>query len=111
MPITIESRLKQIQVFNLPHESYCANADCACSDIVTSVVEENPRTGERAAKQVARKAPATLTLLAKEKREGLRDSILLAPEVKSALERGLLRVIEQTPMPPARKPARIGKGD
>jgi len=111
MPVTIENRLKQMQVFNLPHDSYCVGADCACSDIVTSVVEENPRTGERAPKQVSRRAPSTLTLLAKEKRDGLRDTIISVPELKSALERGLVRLVEQTPIAPVRRPARSGKED
>lgn len=111
MPITIESRVKQMQVFNLPHDPYCTGGECACSDIVTSVVEENPRTGERAPKQVSKRAPSALTLLAKEKREGLRDSILSVPEVKSALERGHVRIVEQIPNVPIRRPFRSGKED
>lgn len=109
MPVTLESRIRQMQVFNLDHEAYCAGAECACSDITTQVVEENPRTGERAPRQVTKRAPGSLTLLARERRDGLRDSILAVPEVRAALERGLVRIVEQTPAPATRRPARAGK--
>ncbi len=110
MPVTIQSRLRQIQVFNLDHDAYCGQGECACSDIETVVVEENPRTGERAPRRVRKKAPDSLTLLARERREGLRDSVLAVPTIQSAIARGHVRVVEQTPAAPARpRPARPGK--
>ena len=40
MPVTLESRLRQIQVFNLDHDAYCGEGQCGCSDITTVVLEE-----------------------------------------------------------------------
>lgn len=87
MPVIIESRLRQMQIFSLDHEAYCGQGDCACSDIETVVVEDNPRTGERAPRRVRKKAPDSLTLLARERREGLRDSVLAVPAIQSAIAR------------------------
>src|SRR5215831_6181805 len=95
MPVTIESRLQRIQVFNLAHASFCEEA-CACSDIVVTAVHEDPRTGQRARRAVPRKAAASLTLLARERKEGLPDAILRVPEFAAAIARGHVRVVEQT---------------
>lgn len=108
--MTLESRLRQIQVFNLDHDAYCRQGDCACSEISTVVVEENPRTGERAPRRVAKKAPAALTLLARERRDGLPDAVLEVAAVQSAIACGQVRVVEQTPAAPSRtRPSRVGK--
>lgn len=109
MPVTLESRIRRMQVFNLEHAAFCAGSDCACSDITAVIVEHNPRTGERAPRHVTKKAPASLTLLALERRDGLRDSIVSVPEVRAAIDRGLVRVVEQTPPSITRRPARAGK--
>ena len=109
MPVTLESRIRRMQVLNLDHDAYCVAGECACSDITTVVVEHNSRTGERAPRHVTKKAPASMTLLALERREGMRDSIVSTPEVRAAIERGLVRVVEQTPASITRRPARTGK--
>ena len=110
MPVTLESRLRQIQVFNLDHDAYCGVGACVCSDITTVVLEENSRTGERAPRRITRKAPGALTLLARERQVGLPDAVLQVPEVRAAIERGHVRVLEQTPIaPPRSRPARTGK--
>jgi hypothetical protein len=107
MPVTLENRLRQMQVFNLDHETYCAGTECACSQVTAVVVDENPRTGERAPRRVTRRAPGSLTLLARERRQGLSESVLQVPEVRAAIERGSVRVIEQTPGRPTRIPASL----
>ncbi len=104
MPVTLESRVRQMQVFNLPHDAYCGDGDCACSDTAVVVVEENPRTGERAPRRVARKTPDSLTLLARERRADLPAALLDVPEVKAAIAHGRVRVVEQTPDAPPDKP-------
>ncbi len=104
MPVTLESRVRQMQVFNLPHGAYCKDG-CACSDRTITVVEENPRTGARAPKLVTRKTPGSLTLLARERRAGLPTAILDVPEVKTAIARGRVRVVAQTPDVAPTKPA------
>lgn len=109
MPVTIESRVRRMQVFNLEHAAFCAGGECTCSDITAVVVEHNPRTGERAPRHVTKKAPASLTLLALERREGLRESVLSVPELRVAIEHGHVRIVEQTPALPPRRTARAGK--
>lgn len=111
MPVTLESRIRRMQVFNLEHDAYCGG-DCACSDITATVVEHNPRTGERAPRHITKKAPASLTLLALERREGLRESIVAVPEVRAAIDQGHVRFVAQTPPPappPSRRAARAEK--
>ncbi len=103
MAVTLESRLRQMQVFNLNHEAYCAGADCACSQVTTVVVDENPRTGERAPRRITRRAPGSLTLLARERRDDLPNSILAVPEVRAAIAKGPLRVVAQSPDAPGKE--------
>ena len=97
MPVTLQNRLRQMQVFNLPHDAYCQGRECSCSDVTIVVIDENPRTGDRAPRHVTRKTPGSLTLLAHEKRAGLPDAVLHVPEVTAAISRGHVRIIEQTP--------------
>jgi hypothetical protein len=100
MPVTIESRVRRMQVFNLPHHLYCKDG-CACSDTTVVVFAENPRTGERVRRHASRKMPGSLTLLARERRSGLPLALLEVPEVKAAIARRSVRVIEQSPDKPA----------
>jgi len=100
MPVTLESRVRQMQVFNLPHHVYCKDA-CACSDTALAVLAENPRTGERASRRMTQRTPGALTLLARERRAGLPTTILDVPEVKTAIARRRVRVVEQTPDKPS----------
>ena len=100
MPVTLHNRSWQMQVFNLVHDAYCRGRACACSDITTVVVEENPRTGERAPRRVPKRLPTVLTLLAREVRTGLPNSVLQVPDIQAAITRGILRVVAQTPEPP-----------
>ena len=92
MPVTLENRLRQMQVFNLVHDAYCREVEAV-------VVEENPRTGDRAPRRVTRRAPAALTLLAREVRPSLPDAVLDVPDVRAAVARGQLRVVRQGPGP------------
>lgn len=105
MPVTLESRLRQIQVFNLEHAAYCGAGTCVCSDITTVVLEENPRTGERAPRHISKKVPSAMTLLARERQGGLPDAVLQVPDVRAAIDRGFVRVVEQTPVEPPSPPA------
>jgi hypothetical protein len=99
MPVTLENRLRQMQVFNLVHDAYCRDGACACREVEAVVVEENPRTGDRAPRRVTRRAPAALTLLAREVRPSLPDAVLDVPDVRAAVARGQLRVVRQGPGP------------
>lgn len=99
MPVTLENRLRQMQVFNLVHEAFCLGRECSCSDVTVVVTDENPRTGERAPRRVPRKVPTALTLLAREVRKGLPDAVLRVPDIRAAIERGILRVVAQDAEP------------
>jgi hypothetical protein len=96
MPVTLESRLRQIQVFNLPHEVFCKSGECACTDVPIVSVALNPRTGERASRQSTRRVCASLTLLAGERRSGLPAAVLDVPEIRAAISRHAVRVVEQS---------------
>jgi hypothetical protein len=95
MPVTLENRQRRMQVFNLPHESFC-RAQCACSELALVVIGENPRTGERAPKHVVKQIPSSLTLLSRERRRGLPVAVLEVPEVKAAIRARAVRVLEHT---------------
>lgn len=98
MPITLESRVRRMLIVNLPHDVFCRGA-CACTQIPVVVTAENPRTGERAGTHVWKGAPASMTWLALERKAGLPGHLLEVPDVKAAIGRGHLRLVEQTPEP------------
>jgi hypothetical protein len=100
MPVTLESRTRRMQVFHLAHDVLCRGR-CACSEVTVVVTAENPRTGERAPRQLQKKVPSSITLLARERKPGLPSAVLELAEVKSAIARGYLRIVEQTPDDPA----------
>jgi len=104
MPVTLESRVRRMQVFHLPHEVFC-RGHCTCAEVTVVVVAENSRTGERAPKRVAKRVPGSITILARERKAGLPGTVLEVAEVRAAISRGYLRVIEQTPDQPAPTPS------
>ena len=101
MPVTLESRTRRMQVFHLPHEVFCRGR-CTCSELTVVVTAENPRTGERAPRQLQKKVPGSLTVLSRERKPGLPTVVLELAEVKAAIARGYLRIVEQTPDDAAR---------
>ena len=100
MPVTLESRTRRMQVFHLLHEVFCRGR-CACSEVTVVVTAENPRTGERAPRQLQKKVPGSITVLARERKPGLPSAVLELAEVKAAIARGYLRIVEHAPDDPA----------
>jgi hypothetical protein len=93
MPITLENRGRQMQVFNLPHELYCEKSGrCGCSQETVTTWVEDVATGERSLRATIKRIPASLTLLAREKHPGLHEAVLEVPEVQRAIELGTVRV-------------------
>ena len=93
MPITLENRGRQMQVFNLPHELYCEKAGrCGCANETVTTWVEDAATGERSPRSTIKRIPASLTLLAREKQPGLHEAVLEVPEVQRAIELGTVRV-------------------
>lgn len=96
MPLTLQSRARRMQVFHLPHDVCCRDC-CACEAVATIIVAENRRTGERARQQLTKKVPRAMTFLALERKQGLSTALLGVAEIKAAIDRGYLRVVEHTP--------------
>jgi hypothetical protein len=93
MPITLENRGRQMQVFNLPHELYCEKSRrCGCAQEIVNTWVEDAATGERTLRSTIKRIPASLTLLAREKHPGLHEAVLEVPEVQRAIELGTMRV-------------------
>jgi hypothetical protein len=93
MPITLENRGRQMQIFNLPHELYCEKAGrCGCAQETLTTWVEDAATGERSLRATVKRIPASLTLLAREKHPGLAEAVLEVPEVQRAIELGTVRV-------------------
>jgi hypothetical protein len=93
MPITLENRGRQMQVFNLPHELYCEKSGrCGCAQEIVNTWVEDAATGERTLRSTIKRIPASLTLLAREKHPGLHEAVLEVPEVQRAIELGTMRV-------------------
>jgi hypothetical protein len=93
MPITLENRGRQMQVFNLPHELYCERSGrCGCAQETINSWVEDPATGERTLRSTVKRIPASLTLLAREKHPGLAEAVLEVPEIQRAIELGTVRV-------------------
>jgi hypothetical protein len=96
MPITLENRGRQMQVFNLPHELYCEKAGrCGCAEEIVNTWVEDVATGERSLRSTIKRIPASLTLLAREKHPGLAEAVLEVPEVQRAIELGAVRVLTE----------------
>ena len=87
------------------HTTCSAEDRCVCTETTVVVTAENPRTGDRAAKRVAKHLPPSMTWLALERREGLPSALLEVPDVKAAIACRHLRLLEQTPDPIARADA------
>ena len=93
MPITLENRGRQMQVFNLPHELYCEKSGrCGCANETVTTWVEDAATGERSLRSTIKRIPASLTLLAREKQPGLAEAVLEVPEVQRAIQFGTVRV-------------------
>lgn len=93
MAITLESKARQMQVFNLPHDIYCkAAGHCRCEEQLVTTLDENPLTGERTPRSTTRRIPASLTLLAGARTESIDEAVLKVPEIQHAIARGAIRV-------------------
>jgi hypothetical protein len=104
MPVTLQSRARRMQVFHLRHDVVCRD-HCACEEVTAVTVAENPRTGERARKQLSKKVPGSITFLALEQKPGLPSTLLELAQVKTAIDRGYLRIVEHTPDSAPRVPS------
>ena len=93
--VTVESRLKQMQVFNLDHE-VCCKTKCGCKEEITTVTKKHPKTGMEGPARVKKRHAGVVTFLAREKIPDLSDSFLKLQTVKTAIANRSLRVVSQT---------------
>lgn len=91
--IKLSNRTKQIQVFNLPHAYRCSETWCFCTPTELRLVEALP-DGSTGVRVVGRQICSSLTLLAGETSGELPVEVARAPEVKAALDRQVLRLIQ-----------------
>ena len=92
--ITLVNRSKTAQVFNLspcPGSGTCG--PCYCSTVVQSTPVELP-DGSRGMKQTQKRLVGSLTLLAGEQC-AVPDWVAQCTEIKRALDRGAIRLIQQ----------------
>ena len=103
MSVTLQHRRKQMLPYQLDHAHYCAALGrCECTTIETQVYVRKPAPGLRSTQRLA---PAVLTLDGNEKRTGLPDAILLAPDIAAAVKRGDIRAITVPEFVPSAPPA------
>ncbi len=88
---TIANRTKQIQVFNIPCRAGCDGKDCLCT-VVTSRQIQVDKEGTRGVRVLDRRIPGSVTFLTGEKKE-VSNFVATSPAVKSAIDRGALRLL------------------
>ena len=92
MAVTLESRVRRMQVFNLEHEAYCQGPECCCSEMAMLVSDHNPITGEKGLRPITKRVPGSLTLLALDRMTGLPDAVVNVSELREAIARGFVHV-------------------
>lgn len=107
--IKLQNRTKQIKVFNLPHAFRCVGNKCFCSPTSLRLTEALP-DGSTGIRVVDRLLCSSLTILAGETSEALPDEVRAAPEVKAALDRKVVRLIQLQEAKPAPPPAPVPPG-
>lgn len=88
MHLQATQRARTVQVFNLPHEQFCVEGPCRCTETVLHL----PREG--GVLPVPRRLCASLTLQPGETSGPLPDLAVRCPEIARALDLGLVRVVQ-----------------
>ena len=100
---SLRNLTRRMLVMNLEHEVSCASGACGCKPMRVVVTDQSPVTGVRAQRVIEKQVCASLTLLPRELRRGLPDSVLGCREVKAALRAGRVEVVAELPPAPAPK--------
>lgn len=90
--VTLINKEKHIQVFNLPAPA--GVEDPFGSDIEVRTIEDMG-DGHRGVKLGQQHIPGSITLLAGCKSDPLPDWVVSCPEVKAALDRGAIKLIQE----------------
>jgi hypothetical protein len=92
--VTLRNGSRRIQVFNLPHEQYCADDECYCETREQQQRILDPQTGDYGMASLEKRIPGSITFLGGETKGDLPDSILACPDIKAALARTEDRLIK-----------------
>lgn len=122
MSITLHSKVRWSQSFELTHECVKAGMPGVTQTVATKIVGDTGRAGPLN-KDIGQHEgviyndktfPPSLTLRAREKRSGLPDAVADAPEVVAAVKAGAVVVIKEstgsTPVPVKSKVADKSRG-
>lgn len=90
--VTLINREKRMQVFNLPAP---ADVEDTLSKTIEQRTIEEYEEGKKGVKVTEHRVPGSLTLLVGEKKVGLPDWVKTCPEVKAALDRGAIKLIQE----------------
>ena len=116
--ITLENTKRQSFPIELRHPAFY-RAGWGYRRGTVHVVDQNPRTGEKQAREIKKMFPGTLTLLGRNPRrpwrnriKDLPDEILLVPDVARLRKKGWVKVIQQeAPVAEAAGDGDAGNGD
>lgn len=86
-------RPERLVTVNLPHE-YACKRSCRCQKTTIAISELDPRTGVKGIRETRRGIPSSLTLCAGEISEEFPPEVADAPEVRAAIDRGELAVLQ-----------------
>ena len=94
MTVTLVNRTQRMQVFNLPHDRYCAALGrCECRVPATPKARPLGTTVQVGGTARAKRPVCpSLTLAAGATQSGLPDAVLAAPDVDRAVRAGLVTV-------------------
>lgn len=93
---TLKNRSRTAQIYNLPHKTYCDGGECRCVDVTQHHASHDKDLGVMVAEEKKRPLAASIMFMAGETKADLPESIKNCPDIKGAIERRELVVIEES---------------
>lgn len=93
--VSLKNTEKRYQVFNLPCPVKPCDGSCGKCELITQRFPEELDDGKVGIRETEKRIPGSMTLLAGETAKGLPDWVASCPEVKAALDRGALKLIQE----------------
>jgi hypothetical protein len=92
---TLKNRSGRPQIYNLPHEQYCADGTCRCVE-VEQFATTRDGIGRAATTRKVKRLAASVHFMTGETKSGLPDTILACPDIRAAIaSRQVVEVKEQ----------------
>lgn len=103
MPVVLKNLSKEMQIFDLPHESVCTGEadDCLCVDETIRVSSLDPASGEKGVRVVEKTINDSLHLAPGCESRSLPDKVKDVPAIKTALTRKVLAEVVTAKVPPS----------